>query len=67
MYLPETARLTGERDALDQAMFDPAAADAKLAKLTMSELSVRRAEVHAALEAREAEWLAKSELLEQAA
>ena len=63
----ETAKLAAQRIAIDQAMFDPTTADVALAKLTMTELMKRRAEVQDELEAREAEWLAMSVTLEQAA
>jgi ATP-binding cassette subfamily F protein 3 len=58
------AKLTGERGAVDRAMFDPASADAALAKLTMTELMKRRAELEARIEAAEAAWLEASEKLE---
>ncbi len=63
----EAARLTAQRDALDQAMFDPKAADPQLARLAMSDLMKRRAEVQAKVEAAEARWLAASAVLEEAA
>jgi ATP-binding cassette subfamily F protein 3 len=59
------ARLTADRSAIDLAMFDPSQADARLAKLTMTELMKRRAEIEAALEAAESRWLEASEKLEQ--
>jgi len=60
-------KLTIERSAIDLAMFDPSKADARLAKLTMTDLMKRRAEVEAALEEAEARWMEASEKLEQAA
>jgi ATP-binding cassette subfamily F protein 3 len=48
-------------------MFDPASAPSELTKLPMSELSRRRAQVAAELEAAEARWLEASEQLEKAA
>ncbi|WP_375427682.1 ATP-binding cassette domain-containing protein [uncultured Sphingomonas sp.] len=63
----EAARLTAQRDALDKAMFDPKAADPQLAKLAMSDLMKRRAEVQAKVEAAEARWLAASAVVEEAA
>ena len=63
----EAARLTAQRDALDRAMFDPKAADPQLAKLAMSDLMKRRAELQSKLEAAEARWLAASAVLEEAA
>lgn len=59
-------KLTAERSAVDQAMFDPKAASPALAKLTMTELMKRRAELEAAIDAAEAEWLQASEALEAA-
>jgi ATP-binding cassette subfamily F protein 3 len=63
----EAARLTAQRDAIDKAMFDPKAADPQLAKLAMSDLMKRRAELQAKVEAAEARWLAASAVLEEAA
>jgi ATP-binding cassette subfamily F protein 3 len=63
----EMARLTAARSAIDRAMFDPSGATKELAKLTMTELMKRRAEVERQLEAAEAEWLQASEALEQLA
>ena len=62
-----SARLAAQCSALDRAMFDPASAPAEFANLPMSELSRRRAEVAAELEAAEARWLEASEQLEKAA
>ena len=62
-----SAALAAQCSALDQAMFDPATAAPDLATLPMSELTRRRAEVAAELEAAEARWLEVSEQLEQAA
>ncbi|GLR47011.1 ABC-F family ATP-binding cassette domain-containing protein [Sphingomonas astaxanthinifaciens] len=61
----ESLRLAEERSALDRAMFDPGGGDPSLAKLSMGELSQRRARVAAALETAEARWLELSEQLEQ--
>ena len=58
--------MAAECSALDKAMFDPSAAKPELAKLPMSELSKRRAQVAAELEAAEARWLEVSERLEAA-
>lgn len=63
----ESARLAEQRSALDRAMFDPASADRELARLSMSELSQRRAKVAAALEAAEARWMELAEQLEREA
>jgi ATP-binding cassette subfamily F protein 3 len=63
----ESARLAAECSAIERAMFDPAGADPKLAKLPMSELSRRRARLTADIEAAEARWIEVSEQLEQQA
>jgi len=60
----ELARLTADRSAIDRAMFDPSSADGSLAKLTMTDLMKRRAEVEAKIETAEAAWLEASEALE---
>ncbi len=60
----ELAKLTDQRSAIDQAMFDPGSATAALAKLTMTELMKHRAEVEAKIEAAEAVWLEACEALE---
>ncbi|KQT31780.1 glycosyl transferase family 1 [Sphingomonas sp. Leaf412] len=62
----QTARLTRERNALDRAMFDPASAEPRFAKLSMGELSRQRADMQAKVEASEAKWLEASEALEVA-
>jgi ATP-binding cassette subfamily F protein 3 len=61
------AKLTAQKSAIDRAMFDPSGAEASLAKLTMTELMKRRAEVERQLETAEARWLETSEALEQIA
>jgi len=61
----EVTKLTGERSAIDRAMFDPSGAEPALAKLTMTELMKRRAGVEARLEAAEARWLEASEAAER--
>jgi ATP-binding cassette subfamily F protein 3 len=63
----ELARLAAQRSAVDQAMFDPKAAEPALSKLTMTELMKRRAELEAKIAAAEAKWLEASEALEAAA
>ncbi|WP_066824575.1 ABC-F family ATP-binding cassette domain-containing protein [Sphingomonas mali] len=63
----ELARLTEQRSVIDRAMFDPSSAAPDLAKLTMTDLMKRRAEVEAKIEAAEAVWLEASEKLEQVA
>jgi ATP-binding cassette subfamily F protein 3 len=45
-------------------MFDPASADKAFAKMTITELMKRRAEVQTRIEAAEANWLEASEALE---
>jgi len=60
----ELARLTAQRSAVDRAMFDPAAAEPQLAKLNMTELMKRRAELERKIEAAEGAWLEASEKLE---
>jgi ATP-binding cassette subfamily F protein 3 len=63
----KVAKLGELRSAIDRAMFDPAGAEPALAKLTMTELMKRRADVERQLEEAEAEWLEASEALEQLA
>ncbi|HWK35623.1 ABC-F family ATP-binding cassette domain-containing protein [Sphingomonas sp.] len=60
----ELAKLTEQRSAIDRAMFDPASADAALAKLTMTDLMKRRAELESRIETAEATWMEASEALE---
>jgi ATP-binding cassette subfamily F protein 3 len=60
-------KLTTERSAIDLAMFDPSKAEAALAKLTMGDLSRKRAQVQTALEEAETRWMEASEKLEQVA
>jgi len=62
-----SARLAAQCSALDRAMFDPANASTEFANLPMSELSKRRAQVAADLQAAEARWLEANEQLERAA
>ncbi len=63
----ELARLTEQRSAVDRAMFDPSSAAADLAKLTMTDLMKRRADLDTRIEAAEAAWLEASEALESIA
>ena len=63
----ETASLTTERNAIDRAMFDPAGAEPRFARASMSDLSIRRADVQARIDASEAKWLEASAALESAA
>jgi ATP-binding cassette subfamily F protein 3 len=58
------ARLQAQASSLDRAMFDPSSAAPELAKLTMSELSRRRAELTGALERAEERWIDASERLD---
>jgi ATP-binding cassette subfamily F protein 3 len=60
----KTVKLTAELRTLDQAMFDPSKAESYLKKLSMGDLSKRRADVAAKLEAAEAAWLEASEAVE---
>jgi ATP-binding cassette subfamily F protein 3 len=62
-----SARLAAQCSALDRAMFDPSCAPAEFASLPMSELSQRRAQIAAELEAAEARWFEANEQLEQIA
>ena len=60
----ELARLTAERSAVERAMFDPTGADASLARLAMSDLMKRRADLTTAVERAEQAWMEASEQLE---
>ncbi len=60
----EIAKLTAERSEIERAMFDPGSASATLAKLTMSEMMKRRADLTTRIETAEAAWLELSETLE---
>jgi ATP-binding cassette, subfamily F, member 3 len=60
----ELEKLTKALSQIDRAMFDPASAEASLAKLTMSDLMKRRGEAQKAIAAAEAVWLEASEALE---
>jgi ATP-binding cassette subfamily F protein 3 len=62
----EMAKLTRERDALDKAMNDPAAAEPRHAKLSMGELNKRRAEVVDKLADAEMRWMEAGEAMEAA-
>ncbi|GAA4215063.1 ABC-F family ATP-binding cassette domain-containing protein [Sphingomonas endophytica] len=62
----ELAKLTAERALVDRAMFDPSTAEPKLAKLTMTELMKRRADLNDRIEAAEARWMTASEAMETA-
>ncbi|HEX8554248.1 MAG TPA: ABC-F family ATP-binding cassette domain-containing protein [Sphingomonas sp.] len=62
----ELARLTAERSGVDRAMFDPAGAEPKFARLSMGDLNKRRAQLTDLIDAAEARWMAASEALETA-
>ena len=63
----ELEKLTVQRSAVDQAMFDPKSAEAALARLTMTDLMKRRADLEARIAAAEAAWVEASEALEAVA
>ncbi|WP_174297191.1 ABC-F family ATP-binding cassette domain-containing protein, partial [Sphingomonas bacterium] len=58
------ATLQERLSAVDRTMFDPASAPGDLAKLTMSELMKRRADLQGQIATAEATWLAANEELE---
>jgi len=60
----ELARHMDARKAIDQAMFDPSTAMPGLAKLSMTDLMKRRAEMDARIAEAEAAWMEASEALE---
>ncbi|MHA6718918.1 ABC-F family ATP-binding cassette domain-containing protein [Sphingomonas sp. RS6] len=60
----EVAKLQGQLSAIDRAMFDPSSAEPALAKLTMTDLMKRRADLAAKIEAAELAWMEASEALE---
>ena len=62
----ETAlkKLNAEVSAVDKAMFDPASAQPALAKLKMSDLMVKRANIQEKIAEAEAAWLEACEALE---
>ena len=62
-----SARLAARCSELDRAMVDPTNAPAEFAKMPMSELSRRRAQVASELQAAEARWLDANEQLERLA
>jgi ATP-binding cassette subfamily F protein 3 len=57
-------RLSEQRDAIDRAMIDPATADRAVAKLSREQLTKRRAELEAEVEAAELAWLEASGAVE---
>lgn len=62
----EMTALAGERSRIDQALFDPKAATGAEAKMTTSQLMVKRAEIEKKLEAAEQAWMEASAALEEA-
>jgi ATP-binding cassette subfamily F protein 3 len=62
----DIASLTTDRNAIDRAMFDPKTAEPRFAKLAMSDLMKRRADLQAQIESAEATWLEATEALETA-
>lgn len=60
------AKLHDQLSAVDRALFDPSAAEPALAKLTMTDLMKRRADIAAQVEETEGAWMAASEALEAA-
>lgn len=60
----ELEKLAAQRKLIDQAMFDPASADKTLAKLTMTDLMKRRAQVEDSIGEAEAKWLEANEAIE---
>ncbi|AJR24522.1 MULTISPECIES: ABC-F family ATP-binding cassette domain-containing protein [Sphingobium] len=61
----EMAMLTAERSRIDQALFDPKSATGAEAKMTMTELMVKRADLERKLEAAEESWMEASAALEE--
>ncbi|MGE4324232.1 MAG: ABC transporter ATP-binding protein, partial [Sphingobium sp.] len=61
----DMAALAAERSRIDQALFDPKAAAGAEAKMTTSELMVKRAAVEKKLEAAEEIWMEAGAALEQ--
>jgi ATP-binding cassette, subfamily F, member 3 len=60
----ELATLQAQLSAVERAMFDPSTTEASLAKLSMTELMKRRAELGDKIETAELAWMAASEALE---
>ncbi|WP_375197230.1 ABC-F family ATP-binding cassette domain-containing protein [Sphingobium sp.] len=60
----EMATLSAERSRIDQALFDPKSATGAEAKMTMTQLMVKRSEVERKLEAAEEVWMEASAVLE---
>ncbi|WP_340264712.1 ABC-F family ATP-binding cassette domain-containing protein [Sphingobium mellinum] len=61
----EMATLNAARSRIDQALFDPKAATGAEAKMTMTQLMMKRAEVERQLEAIEEAWMEASAALEE--
>lgn len=61
----EMAALNAERSRIDQTLFDPQSATGAEAKMTMTQLMVKRAEVEKKLEAAEEAWMEASAVLEK--
>ncbi len=57
-------RLNATLSTIDKAMFDPSKADAALAKLSMTDLMKKRAEMQSKITVAEATWLAATEALD---
>ena len=60
----ELEKLAALRSAVDKAMFDPTSASGELAKLTMTELMKRRAQIEDDVAAAEVRWLEANEAIE---
>jgi ATP-binding cassette subfamily F protein 3 len=60
----EVEKLSKERSAIEQAMFDPSSAGPALSRLTMTELMKRRAEIASSIESAETIWMEANEALE---
>ncbi|WP_338424299.1 ABC-F family ATP-binding cassette domain-containing protein [Sphingopyxis kveilinensis] len=63
----KAGKLAQQISVIDRAMFDPAGAEAALAKLTMGDLAQRRGKFVAELEATEAAWMDALEAIDTAA
>src|SRR3546814_7494107 len=61
----EMAALAAERSRIDQALFDPKSATGAEAKMTMTELMMKRADLEKKLEAAEESWMEASAALEE--
>ena len=61
----EMATLAAERSRIDKALFDPKSATGVEAKMTMTQLMVKRSEVEKKLEAAEEVWMEASAALEE--